>query len=36
MLKIWGRKNSIKNLEAWYQRVLQRPAFKEHCAAPLN
>lgn len=25
-----------KNLEAWYQRILQRPAFKEHCAAPLT
>ena len=26
----------FKNLEAWYQRILQRPAFKEHCAAPLS
>ena len=26
----------FKNVEAWYQRILQRPAFKEHCAAPLT
>ena len=26
----------FKNLEAWYQRILARPAFQEHCAAPLS
>ena len=26
----------LKNLEAWYQRILPRPAFNEHCAAPLS
>lgn len=26
----------FKNLETWYQRILQRPAFREHCAAPLT
>lgn len=26
----------FKNLEAWYQRILQRPAFKEWCASPLT
>lgn len=26
----------LKNVEAWYQRILQRPAFKEWCAAPLT
>lgn len=27
---------SLRNLEAWYERIVQRPAFKEHCAAPLT
>lgn len=27
---------SLKNLEAWFGRILERPAFKEHCAAPLT
>jgi glutathione S-transferase len=26
----------LKNLEAWFDRIMQRPAFKEHCAAPLT
>ena len=26
----------FKNVEAWYQRIQQRPAFQEHCAAPLS
>jgi glutathione S-transferase len=26
----------LGNLEAWYQRILKRPAFQEHCAAPLT
>ncbi|MBI4203538.1 MAG: glutathione S-transferase, partial [Betaproteobacteria bacterium] len=26
----------LKHLEAWFGRILERPAFKEHCAAPLN
>lgn len=24
------------HLEEWYQRILKRPAFQEHCAAPLT
>ncbi len=27
---------ALKHLEAWYQRVLERRAFKEHCTAPLT
>ena len=27
---------ALRNLEAWYERIVQRPAFKEHCAAPLT
>jgi glutathione S-transferase len=26
----------LRNLEAWYQRICARPAFKEHCMAPLT
>ena len=26
----------LRNLEAWYQRIVKRPAFQEHCAAPLT
>jgi glutathione S-transferase len=26
----------LDNLEAWFDRIMQRPAFKEHCAAPLT
>ncbi|MGQ0525792.1 MAG: glutathione S-transferase family protein [Betaproteobacteria bacterium] len=26
----------LRNLEAWFGRIMQRPAFKEHCAAPLT
>jgi glutathione S-transferase len=26
----------LRNLEAWYQRILARPAFQAHCAAPLT
>jgi glutathione S-transferase len=25
-----------RHLEAWYQRILHRPAFQQHCAAPLT
>jgi glutathione S-transferase len=25
-----------RHLEAWYQRILARPAFHKHCAAPLT
>jgi glutathione S-transferase len=25
-----------RNLEAWYQRICERPAFKQHCMAPLT
>jgi glutathione S-transferase len=27
---------SLKNLESWFARIVERPAFKEHCAAPLS
>jgi glutathione S-transferase len=27
---------SLKNLESWFARIVERPAFKEHCAAPLT
>jgi glutathione S-transferase len=26
----------FRHLEAWFARIMQRPAFKEHCAAPLT
>lgn len=26
----------LKNLETWFARIVERPAFKEHCAAPLT
>jgi glutathione S-transferase len=27
---------ALKNLESWFARIVERPAFKEHCAAPLT
>lgn len=27
---------SLKHLEAWFDRISERPAFKRHCAAPLT
>jgi glutathione S-transferase len=27
---------ALRNLETWYKRILERPAFQEHCAAPLT
>ena len=27
---------SHAHLEAWYRRICERPAFREHCAAPLT
>lgn len=26
----------LPNLEAWYRRICERPAFREHCMAPLT
>ena len=26
----------LPHLRAWYERLLQRPAYREHCAAPLT
>ena len=26
----------LPNLRAWYDRLLQRPAYREHCAAPMT
>jgi glutathione S-transferase len=26
----------LSNLEAWYQRICERPAFQQHCMAPLT
>lgn len=27
---------ALNNLAAWFDRITQRPAFREHCAAPLT
>jgi len=27
---------ALKNLESWFARIVERPAFKKHCAAPLT
>jgi glutathione S-transferase len=27
---------SLANLDAWYKRICERPAFKQHCMAPMT
>lgn len=29
-------RDPLRNLEAWYRRICERPAFKQHCMAPLT
>lgn len=29
-------RTALRNLEAWYRRICERPAFQRHCMAPLT
>ena len=29
-------RDSLRNIEAWYHGICERPAFKQHCMAPLT